>query len=97
MNYYRDRAIYEQECAEEMIHMRDPARSVLSKIRSRKSVAESASRKGQEDGASLRSAAGSSSNTTLPRTGAYAPEATCKHGVHPYDCREGCDPQTMTR
>jgi hypothetical protein len=27
-----------------------------------------------------------------PRTGAYAPEATCKHGIHPYDCREGCAP-----
>jgi hypothetical protein len=46
--------------------------------------------KGQEDGASL--GVGSSSSTTLPRTGAYAPEATCKHGVHPYDCRDGCDP-----
>jgi hypothetical protein len=28
----------------------------------------------------------------FPMTGAYAPEATCKHGVHPYDCRRGCDP-----
>ena len=30
----------------------------------------------------------------LPRTGAYAPEATCRHSVHPYDCREGCDPHS---
>jgi hypothetical protein len=27
-----------------------------------------------------------------PRTGAYAPEATCLHGIHPYDCRQGCAP-----
>jgi hypothetical protein len=27
-----------------------------------------------------------------PRTGAYAPEATCRHGIHPYDCRQGCSP-----
>jgi hypothetical protein len=26
------------------------------------------------------------------RTGAYAPEATCRHGIHPYDCRQGCAP-----
>lgn len=31
----------------------------------------------------------------LSRTGAYAPEATCKHGVHPYDCQQGCDPNRM--
>lgn len=29
------------------------------------------------------------------RTGAYAPDATCKHGVHPYDCRNGCAPVTF--
>ena len=29
------------------------------------------------------------------RTGAYAPEATCKHGIHPYDCRQGCAPPTF--
>jgi hypothetical protein len=27
-----------------------------------------------------------------PRTGAYGPGATCKHGVHPYECIQGCDP-----
>jgi hypothetical protein len=30
----------------------------------------------------------------LPMTGAYAPQATCRHGIHPYDCEEGCDPHT---
>jgi hypothetical protein len=30
-----------------------------------------------------------------PRTGAYAPEATCRHGIHPYDCRNGCAPPTF--
>ena len=28
----------------------------------------------------------------LPRTGAYAPSATCKHGIHPFDCTQGCNP-----
>lgn len=28
-------------------------------------------------------------------TGAYAPDATCKHGMHPYDCRDGCAPVTF--
>jgi len=28
----------------------------------------------------------------LPMTGAYGPGATCKHGVHPFECKEGCDP-----
>ena len=32
---------------------------------------------------------------TLPMTGAYAPEATCKHGVHPYQCTQGCDPNML--
>lgn len=32
------------------------------------------------------------SDEKLPRTGAYAPSATCKHGTHPFDCREGCCP-----
>lgn len=27
-----------------------------------------------------------------PMTGAYAPRATCKHGVHPFYCQRGCDP-----
>lgn len=35
------------------------------------------------------------SEPRLPMTGAYAPYATCKHGVHPYSCREGCDPHIM--
>jgi hypothetical protein len=29
--------------------------------------------------------------TQLPMTGAYAPSATCRHGIHPYDC-EICQP-----
>ena len=29
---------------------------------------------------------------TFTMTGAYAPSATCKHGVHPFDCKQGCDP-----
>ena len=32
---------------------------------------------------------------TLTRTGAYAPTATCKHGIHPYDCTQGCDPYAL--
>ena len=32
-----------------------------------------------------------------PMTGAYAPTATCKHGDHPYDCRQGCDPHEHAR
>lgn len=30
-----------------------------------------------------------------PRTGAYAPPATCLHGIHPYECRRGCAPPTF--
>jgi hypothetical protein len=32
---------------------------------------------------------------TLPMTGAYGPDATCKHGVHPYQCTQGCDPNML--
>jgi hypothetical protein len=32
----------------------------------------------------------------LCRTGAYAPTATCRHGVHPYECLQGCDPYKLT-
>jgi hypothetical protein len=32
-----------------------------------------------------------------PMAGAYAPQATCTHGIHPYDCEEGCDPHTNYR
>ncbi len=27
-----------------------------------------------------------------PRTGAYGLGATCRHGDHPCDCKQGCDP-----
>lgn len=27
-----------------------------------------------------------------PKSGAYGPSATCRHGIHPYDCYDGCDP-----
>ena len=29
----------------------------------------------------------------LPMTGAYAPSATCRHGIHPFDCPR-CDPHS---
>ena len=29
------------------------------------------------------------------RRGAYAPTATCCHGIHPYECRKGCAPPTF--
>ena len=32
---------------------------------------------------------------TLTRTGAYGPTATCKHGIHPYECTQGCDPYKL--
>lgn len=30
----------------------------------------------------------------VSKTGAYGPSATCKHGIHPYDCKF-CDPYSL--
>lgn len=31
----------------------------------------------------------------LPKSGAFADSATCRHGIHPYACFEGCDPRNL--